>query len=53
MLFRYFQLRDAAAAQFPRNPILKADPIEDLLALGGLDKSLSALYSALLYTDIP
>lgn len=53
MLFRYFQLRHAVGAQFPLSPTVKADPIEEMLTPGDLDKLLSLLYDALLCTDIP
>lgn len=43
MLFRYFQLCHSAGAQFPQSPTLKADPVEEILASGDLDKPLSTL----------
>lgn len=53
MIFRYYQLRHAARAQFT-NPIhLKPDPIEETLAQEILKKTLSTLYLALLETDSP
>lgn len=53
MIFQYYQLRNAAKAQFPTVPSLKADAIEELLAQESLDKPLSTLYLALLRVDSP
>lgn len=53
MIFRYYQLRHAARAQFPLSISLKADPIEVILAQETLKKTLSTLYLALLGVDSP
>lgn len=53
MEFRYLQLQHAIRAQSPWPITLKADPIEEFLAPGDLNKPLSTLYSALLGNEIP
>lgn len=51
MFFHYLQLRHAITAQFPNKIQLTSDPIDSLLPIEELAKSLSALYFALLCTD--
>lgn len=47
------QLRYVARAQFPTQPLLQLDHVEELLSLDALDKPLSALYRTLPITDSP
>lgn len=51
--FRYAQLRHAGRAQFPTQPLLQLDLVEELLSQRDLEKPLSALYGTLLVTDSP
>lgn len=53
MEFRYLQLNHVARTQFPCPPLLKSDPIEELLIPGDLTKPLYTLYGALLGNDSP
>lgn len=48
---QFWNLQLQHAARYPQLPLLKDDPIEELLSPGDLEKPLSTLYGALLGAD--